>query len=829
MKRKIIVSLLLLFLLSASGAGLATLSITSTTAELGRLVNLHRIENLRQHLIISIQTVQSDLYTVHTMLGHKVDVIVENVTKLTEAAGACSRCHHDQPVARRIDEVQERILAYQDALSYYITASANRARIDRLKLDAAAIGSELLMRTEEMSIEASRNLEATTGAAMRKVRLARIILFLTIGATFVLGAAVAFHLARSVTRPINTLVEATRAIASGDLSHRIALDDRTEFGELADHFNHMSTALKENYEELSQEIRDRRQAELALRENEERYALAARGANDGLWDWDLRTNRVYYSIRWKEMLGYGDDDVGSSPDEWLGRAHPADREQLEAKLSAHINGQTPHFEIEHRIRHQDGSYRWVISRGLAIRDADGRATRMAGSQTDTTARKNAEQQLIYDAFHDALTGLPNRALFMDRLEHVIASARRHPDYLYAVLFIDLDRFKVINDSMGHVVGDRLLTAVGDRLKACLRPGDTVARLGGDEFAILLENIEDSADAEEIARRIEVSLGPPHAIDGHEIFSSQSIGIALRSDRYDWPEQILRDADIAMYEAKAAGGSRHEFFDSAMHAGIIDRLQLEADLRAAVERQQGFVLHYQPIVDLKTHGLTGFEALVRWDHPSRGIIYPLDFIPLAEETNLIVPLSDWILRNACRQLRAWQEKHPADPPLTMSVNISSKALLQAGFVKHVASLLDEEQIRPGDLALEVTESVLLEHTATAIASMSKLREMGVHLHLDDFGTGYSSLSYLHNFPVTALKIDREFISRMTAENQEIVKTIVALAQSLKVDVIAEGVELDDQLNAIRGMDCPFGQGFLFSKPMPPDGMDDWIRTWKNGGT
>ncbi len=828
MKRKIILSLLILFLISGSGAMLSTLYITSTTSTLSRLVKLHQIEDLRQNLIISLQTVQSDLYTVHTMLGHKIDTIVDNVTNLDRAAAACGRCHHEPRTAKDIASMQELVRSYQDALSYYITASANRDRINKIKVKTAAMGNDLLKKTENMTIRASKNLDATTTLAMKKIRDARLILFLTMIITLALGIIVAVNLTRAVADPINALVTATRAIADGDLGHTITASDKTEFGELASHFNTMSLALKESYEELVREIAERRQTEEALRESEERYALAAQGANDGLWDWNIRNSTVYYSFRWKSMLGFDDAGIGNTLDEWLSRVHPDDRKQVEAKLSAHINSQTPQFECEHRIRHQDGTYRWMLNRGIAVRDGHGKAYRMAGSQTDITGRKNAEAQLLYDAFHDTLTGLPNRALFMDRLEHVIASAKRHPAYLYGVLFLDLDRFKVINDSLGHGVGDKLLIEVGKRLKTGLRPGDTVARLGGDEFAVLLEDIADAADAEEITRRIEHVLSAPYTIRGSEIITAQSIGIALRSDRYEWPEQILRDADIAMYEAKSKGRARHEFFDTRMHANIIDRLQLESDLRIAVEHQDGFVLHYQPIISIKDHQIIGFEALVRWNHRTRGLIYPLEFISLAEETGMIVPLSDWIIREACRQLKVWQQRYPAQPALRMSVNASSRLLLQPGFVDSVSDVLREHGLEAGSLAIEVTEGMIMEHTSTALEALTRLQQAGIRIHIDDFGTGYSSLSYLHSFPVNALKIDRSFIARMSGsnENQEIVRTIITLAKSLKLDVIAEGVELEHQLSAIEGLDCHYGQGYLFSKPLPADGMDTWMRSEKN---
>ena len=377
--------------------------------------------------------------------------------------------------------------------------------------------------------------------------------------------------------------------------------------------------------EYTQDITERKWSEEALRESEERYALAARGANDGLWDWDLRNNKIYFSYRWKSMLGCDEKEISNHPEEWLSRIHPDDRSEVEARIAAHLNGRNPHFEGEYRIMHKDGTYRWMLNRGLAVRNMDNQAHRMAGSQTDITSRKMAEEQMVYDAFHDALTGLPNRALFMDRLQHVIATSQRRADDLYAVLFLDMDRFKTINDSLGHLVGDQLLVVMGRKLTECLRPGDTVARLGGDEFAVLLENISELKDAVDVADRVHQTLSVPLMVKGHEVYASVSIGITLGSERYERPEQVLRDADIAMYQAKGRGSASSEIFDTKMHANILDRIQIEADLHGAVDHKE-LVLFYQPIIDLKTHRLIGFEALVRWNHSTRGLIYPLEFIP-----------------------------------------------------------------------------------------------------------------------------------------------------------------------------------------------------------
>jgi diguanylate cyclase (GGDEF)-like protein len=523
------------------------------------------------------------------------------------------------------------------------------------------------------------------------------------------------------------------------------------------------------------------------------------------------------------MLGFGENDISSNPEEWFSRVHADDRGEVEAKVGAHLGGRNPHFEAEYRIMHNDGTYRWVISRGLAVRDAEGYAYRMAGSQTDITSRKAAEEQLVYDAFHDALTGLPNRALFMDRLQHVITVSRRRADAHYCVLFLDMDRFKIVNDSLGHTIGDQLLVAVGKKLSECLRPGDTVARLGGDEFAILLDNILELKDAVDVTERIHKKLSSPLLVKEHEVFTSVSIGIAVSSDRYERPEQVLRDADIAMYQAKSRGNGYYEIFDTKMHANILDRLQLEADMRAVLDHKE-LILFYQPIIDLETHRLIGFEALVRWNHPKRGLIYPLDFIPLAEENGMINVLGDWILREACRELRVLQERYPVRPALTMSINISCKQFCQHDLADRVAEIIGEAGIDAHSLALEITESMIMENVDMAVVTMNRFRDMGIQIHIDDFGTGYSSLSYLHRFPINALKIDRSFINKLSAdgENKEVIMSIISLAKSLNFDVIAEGVERDHQLLKIQELSCQYGQGFLFSEPMAQGAIDAWVK-------
>ncbi len=426
-------------------------------------------------------------------------------------------------------------------------------------------------------------------------------------------------------------------------------------------------------------------------------------------------------------------------------------------------------------------------------------------------RKQSEELLRHNAFHDGLTNLPNRALFMDRLGHALKLTKRHNDYLFAVLFLDLDRFKVINDSLGHMVGDQLLVAIARCLERCLRPEDTVARLGGDEFAILLNNIKDISDVILVAERIQEQLKLPFNLSGQEVFASTSVGIALNTTDYKQPEDLLRDADTAMYRAKARGKARYEVFNTAMHDHVVTLLQLENSLRWAVERQE-LRIHYQPIVLLKTGRITGFEALVRWQHPQRGLVLPEEFISVAEETGAIIPIGYWVLREACRQMHKWQLQFPEDS-LTISVNLSSKQFLQPDLIDQISQILQETGLDARSLKLEITESVIMENTESATAMLLQLSNLGVELHLDDFGTGYSSLNYLHRFPVNVLKIDRSFISKMdvTGKNLEIVRAIITLAHNLSINVTAEGLETAEQLAQLRALQCKHGQGYFFNKP------------------
>jgi diguanylate cyclase (GGDEF)-like protein/PAS domain S-box-containing protein len=566
-------------------------------------------------------------------------------------------------------------------------------------------------------------------------------------------------------------------------------------------------------------LAERARLEEAMRESEERYALAARGANDGLWDWNLKTSEIYFSERWKSMLGFEDNEIKNSTEDWFKRVHSEDLEALKTELGSHIEGEVPHFEMEHRMLHKDGSYRWMLARGMAVRDSQGNATRIAGSQTDITERKNVEEQLLHDAFHDVLTGLPNRALFMDRLSQAIERAKRHPEYTFAVFFMDLDRFKLINDSFGHMIGDQLLIGVARRLEGCTRSGDTVARLGGDEFTVLLDDIKDIADAIGMAERIYAELKEPFSLDGHDVFNSASIGIALSTLSYVKPEDLLRDANTAMHRAKSQGKARHQVFDDTMHWHAVELLKLETDLQRTRVCEE-YRVHYQPIVSLETGRVTGFEALVRWQHPERGLIFPDEFIAVAEEMGQIVSLDRWVLREACRQTAFWQKRFPG---LTISVNLSPKQFLHADLVTEVERVLVETGLNAACLKLEITENALMSNAETVQQILSKIRGLGVELYLDDFGTGYSSLSYLHRFPIDVLKIDRSFVSRIGVEgdNSEIARAIVTLAHGMGLSVIAEGIETSVQFQELRSLLCKYGQGNLFSMPVAADEAEKLI--------
>lgn len=612
-------------------------------------------------------------------------------------------------------------------------------------------------------------------------------------------------------------------LKSGDEKALLECRHRSQKGEFRWLYCRITAYAEEQlYYIVAQDIHERKLMEKALRDSEERYALAALGVNDGLWDWNIRTGEVYYSPRWKSMLGYGVEEVDSSVDAWFSRILPEDRERVASAISSHLQGRTSHCESEYRILHRDGSYRWMLSRGVAVRDGMGEAYRMAGSQSDITERKHAEERLEHDALYDALTGLPNRTLFLGQLNSRIERAREADSYQYAVLFMDLDRFKVVNDGLGHRVGDLLLQEFSRRLTDSVRDCDVVARLGGDEFTVLLTEMQHSDDALTICERIRTNTKIPFILEGYEITSSASVGITLGDRRYERADDILRDADTAMYRAKALGKARHELFDSAMHDAAVNRLHLETELRQAIERDE-IHAYYQPIVALETGELRGFEALARWRHPVRNLVSPAEFIPLAEETGLIVPLGRRILVEACTQMRTWLDQHSEMSPEYINVNLSARQLTQPGFSGEIRDILRQTGLPAYALNLEITETMLLERRNNSADTLRELRALGVKLSIDDFGTGYSSLSYLQRFPVDTLKIDRSFVSQMcgAAGNSAIVRAILALAGSLNIGVVAEGVETSEQVSMLLSLGCTAAQGFYFAPPMSAEATSRYI--------
>ena len=565
---------------------------------------------------------------------------------------------------------------------------------------------------------------------------------------------------------------------------------------------------------INRDITERKQSDAALRESEYKMRTLLDSMSEGLIQVNEARTIEFVNDRFCEMTGYTRKELLGSNLSDLVIDDEENSENIHVTDNSNGKGDSRQYEL--KLLKKDGESLYVIVGDAPVFNAEHETIGIMGVFTDITERKQIEEQMVHDAFHDALTGLANRKLFMEHLRMSLHRIKRDTEKVFAVLFLDFDRFKVINDSLGHSEGDRLLIAIAGRLEFILRPGDLVARLGGDEFTILLNEISSHKDAMHIAERIQEEMSHPFDLGGSEIVTSASIGIAFGSDDYAHAEEILRDADIAMYRAKAKGKACYQIFDQSMHEEVRNKLHIEREMRQALEQEE-FQLYFQPIVDLDNGELSGFESLIRWHHPIRGMVPPVEFIPIAEENNLILPLGRWILYESCRQMCAWQKENIAAWNMMVSVNLSAKQFVQPDLVEQVSAVLNETGLPARCLKLEITESYLMENSELAVKTVTDLRSLGLQLSLDDFGTGYSSLSYLHSLPVSFLKIDRSFVSRMMSskKNSEMVQTIIRLAQNLRMKVIAEGIENTEQMAHLQILNCQFGQGYFFSKPLPAD--------------
>jgi diguanylate cyclase (GGDEF)-like protein/PAS domain S-box-containing protein len=544
----------------------------------------------------------------------------------------------------------------------------------------------------------------------------------------------------------------------------------------------------------------------------DRYELAAQGADNGLWDWDLITSRLHYSPGWISMLGCADGDCGNTSDEWFRRIHPEDLEPVRREIAGHLEKGSTQFEIQHRMLHEDGCYRWMSCQGVIARDETGKPVRITGFHADITA----------DVVVDALTRLPNRQLLLNRLARSIDKAGKQKDFLYAVLVADLDLFESGINHLETLNGDALIVAAARRFESALRTkdgfsregrSDLVARSGGEEFIILLEGLSELQEAKKVADRLLKAVLAPFAFNGKDVTLSPSIGVALSATGYRDPEDALRDAAAALYRAKSLGKSRCEVFDTAILESTQNRQDLEKDLHGALSRNE-LVVFYQPIISLTSNRVEGLEALVRWNHPSRGMLSPAAFIPVAERTGLISPISQWVLQQACRQLKNWQNDPRISKDLWVSVNLSGAQFKQPSLAKEIREALLETGLDAGRLMLELTEGMAMEHPEAARKQLMQLRVMGARIAIDDFGTGYSSLAHLRRFPLDFLKIDHTFVKSIEVKSdvREIIRTIRMLAHQLGLQIIIEGIENSGQLDLIRSMGCEYAQGFLFSRPV-----------------
>ena len=563
---------------------------------------------------------------------------------------------------------------------------------------------------------------------------------------------------------------------------------------------------------LAQDITQDRMGLVRLQESEERYELAARGTNDGIWDWDLRNDRVYYSLRWKDIVGAEKGESSDAPLFWLDRIHPDDRERFKAQMKLHVTEVTAHFLSEHRVLHAGGETIWILARGLALRDDQGTAVRIAGSITDITAQKRLEENLYRNALYDHETRLPNEALFMDRLKSAFDRTSRNVSYLFAVVSLELDRFDLMTESLKRKKVEELLRSIVERLADRLRSSDTFARMGESKFAILLDDVNSHEEAKRLFNEIQDEVSLPFQIGGTDLFVGANMGIAFSDSDYEEAEQLLRDAEVARYHAREKGSTGYEIYREFMQSHMRIKMKLETQLRIALQNMD-FELYYQPIISLSKKRVVGLEALLRWEHPELGMISPAQFVPLAEETGMIRPIGEWALRTACLQLKAWSDTGP--DPIYMAVNLSARQFQEEDLIELSKSCISQADIRPEQLILELTESAAMKDPEYAMDILQELRNIGFRIAIDDFGTGYSSLAYLKSMPADILKVDRSFIhdAHENEDSAAIAAAIIQLGRGLKRQVVAEGVETRGQLDFVRGHGCDLIQGYYFSRPLP----------------
>jgi diguanylate cyclase (GGDEF)-like protein/PAS domain S-box-containing protein len=644
-------------------------------------------------------------------------------------------------------------------------------------------------------------------------RIGTITFYLVFSGIF-LTCIAGWYFSRNIVQPIKDVISAYKRLQNHSFKQvkRLPIRSDDEVGELVKGFNTFLDNLEAR--ELSED---------ALRDSEERYALVARATNEGLWDWDIKKNEMYFSPRFFALIGKNPDESSSlsTPEEWYKLIYPKDLNLVKSAINAYLNNKTSHFQCEHRLLHDDGSHRWVLSRGVAIRDAAGKAIRMAGSHSDITYQKEAAYKLRYNAFHDSLTGLYNRAWFGNYLQKLLNGHTRKKDLNFAILFLDLDQFKLVNDSLGHAAGDELLIEVSERLKSSLREKDMLARFGGDEFVILLESDEDYRFIQ-IAERIIKQLSLSFSINNSDVYTGASIGITLQATGYKDANKMLRDADIAMYQAKENGKNCYVIFDEEMRHQLLTQIDTEKLLREAIQNDE-LELYYQPIISLFDGRLVGFEALLRWNNPTLGEVSPAVFIPLAEANGTIIELGQWVFETAFIQLQAWKEEFVGFDALVLSINMSPVQFLDEFFLKKLPKLMDAYNIKGSDIAIEITETAIIRKKELAAKVINNFKKSGIRIHLDDFGTGYSSLSHLAGFPIDLIKIDRSFIQRFGINSKEdkLVKAIINFAHELGIKCTAEGVEEVAQQRLLNISNCDYAQGYFIARPAPASQLTGFI--------